>query len=104
MRNQPIDLGTLVIASGQTDSPLLAMNRRPVVAIAIYAPATLPETITIQISPDGVAWNTHPVTAGLGAGNLVVIDPFIGYALRIHASAAVAANRSFVVQATEDIT
>lgn len=103
MRNQPIRLGTLTIASAGTDSPSLDLKRKPVVAITVYAPATLTGTITIQVSHDDSTWATHPVTAGLAASTVVVIEPIAFSYLRIHSNAAEGGNRDFVLEAAEDI-
>lgn len=103
MRNQPITMGTLTIASATTDSLALELRRRPITALAIYAPATLPETVTVQVSPDGTNWATHPVTAGIGAANVIIIEPIAFSWLRLHAGVAAAADRTFVLEAAEDI-
>jgi hypothetical protein len=68
----------------------------------LYAPATLPETVTVEVSPDDVVWDTLRASGSditLAAGKA---DPLIGltcYALRLKAGAAVAGARVFTFHA-----
>jgi len=108
-------VGTLTIASGQTDSPALSTVAKPKIALGvaidlvIYAPSALTGTVSVQVSPieepDSADWRTAsvagtPVTIAAGAAEVVPV--VAARDLRIHSSGAEGADRSFIVLAQYD--
>jgi len=98
---------TLTIASGQTtsNSILSWQTYGSASGIMIHSPATLPETITLQVSPDnGTTWND--LQLGVPLANVLVPGPakatyyngiVLGTAIRLVAGAAVGGNRVFTI-------
>jgi hypothetical protein len=90
---------TLTIASGGTASGELRVMQP--MALTIYAPATLPETVTVRVAPalggtftdfqDGGSDVTIP------AGGSVVVQILHAGALKLEAGGAAAADRAFRV-------
>jgi hypothetical protein len=108
MRNQPIDLGTMVIASSGTDSTAIEFKRKPVRGVAIYAPAALTGTVTLYVSADSASTYQKLQSAGsditIGAGDCVVVDAVACDYMRVTSGSAEASARTFVVMAYEDVT
>lgn len=64
--------------------------------VTLYAPATLPETVTLHSSPDGVTFSAHQVTGAdvtLAAGKARSVYPLRAHSIKLVAGAAVAAQR-----------
>src|SRR5918999_5203191 len=98
-------VATLTIASGAAISNVLTLNDGAALRVwtaVVYAPATLPEAVTVEVSADEVTWDTlraNGEDVALAAGKA---DPLIGlacHALRLKAGANVAADRVFTVHA-----
>lgn len=93
---------TLTIESGQTLSNTLGRSElERVQDIGIFAPDTLPETVTVQVAADEALteWCDlqsagADVVAAAGKCTVISHSPFFG--LRLSAGAAVAADRAFV--------
>ena len=95
---------SFVIESGQTESnTLTATDFRDADSLSIFAPTTLPETVTLQAAP-----NSSPVAADwvdvdrggdvtMVAGAVKTIELPAFMALRLRAGVAVAATRTFPV-------
>lgn len=123
------NIGTISILNGQTDSAIFGpplSGTAPtgsqavlgsIANMIIYTPATLPETITLLVSPldstggppaapndlKTLQWQPGQVltlTAGV-AMNIPLVAGFRSF--RIHAAAAVAAQRDFVVVVQLDV-
>jgi hypothetical protein len=107
-------VGTLSILSGQTDSTDFGAGKGDqavlgsVSSIVVFAPATLPETVNLQVSPlatPGAAPNDRKVLQWqpgtdlvIAAGKAVNIPLVAGFrSFRLHATGAVAAQRDFVI-------
>lgn len=106
-------IGQLTIPNGQSDSPgisTLDPLARPgvgsSVGLLIAAPATLPETITVEILPFGSAtWRTLQSAGAdvtIAAGKAVVIAPTPFADLRLHSGVAVAGDRTFDIDSQID--
>lgn len=106
-------LPDLVIASGQTASNAIdlaaGVNTKialgTLVDFIVYAPSTLPETVSVQISylesPTASDWSTVYVSGAdvtVPAGKAVVVPVGAAAALRLLAGGAVAADRTFRVR------
>lgn len=102
-----VPLGTLTIANGQTNSAALPLERiRYMSGFVIWAPATLPESVTVAVSYDGTNYATlqsagTDVTVGAGKAVVVLSGGFVG--LRLTSASSVAADRAFVIRGTEEI-
>ena len=96
-------LPDLVIANGATASNVISRNEyADAVSIAIQAPATLAETVTIQVSYDNSTWATlHDGTADIAsplAGKARQYIEMFGFNyFRLLAGSAVGAARTFKV-------
>lgn len=105
-------IGALKIANGQTDSPAFTahLHYGDAVAIVIYGPAVLAETITLQVTDDPDAtfgttvWLPLKDVAGTaialpGAGEARVYPSQLqaSMAFRAHSGGAVAADRIWIV-------
>lgn len=98
-----IRVGSLTIPAAGTDSPALSSDDiRDSDFLTIFAPATLPEAVNVQVSwlkvPAAGDWrdlrrNAADVT--IAAGDAETIDGVSFNALRLHAGGAVAADRAF---------
>jgi hypothetical protein len=93
---------TLSIANGGTDSAVVeALPLAPAVSVLIMAPATLPETVTVQVAekPTGtfVDLQTNGSDVVLTAAKATQITVMGGACWRLHAGSAVAAARDFRV-------
>lgn len=104
MSGQIVSMGTLSIAAGQTDSAALLATRdfREADSISIFAPAVLPETVTLQGAPnespaagDWMTVSRGGADVSVPAGKVVTIELPSFKALRLHAGGAVAAQRDF---------
>jgi hypothetical protein len=111
MRNQPIDLGTLVIANAGSNSTALEFKRKPVRGIVIYAPAALTGTVTVQVAigaTEAAATWVDLQSAGsdveVAAGKAVTIDAIAWDWLRVQSDGAEGSERTFTVMAYEDVT
>jgi hypothetical protein len=107
MKNK-IRLVDRTILSGQTSSSALTPSQlRFLSAITIEAPDTLPETVNIETSADGSSWSTFQSPPGtdvvIGAGKSISILEVSFRYLRVTATVGVAADRAFLVSATEEI-
>lgn len=113
MSRQRITLPDLVIASGQTASNEISLTAGINTKIAlgtlvdfiIYGPATLPETVAVQISylesPTSSDWSTVYISGAdvtVPAGKAVVVPVGAAAALRLLAGGATAATRTFRVR------
>lgn len=94
----------LTIPAGQTTSnPLLAWQSYGSSAgIMIHSPASLPETVRIQVSPNGVNWNDlqdgsplADVQVPAATKSLYYDRLVLAFAIRFVAAAAVGADRVF---------
>lgn len=115
------NLGTISIANGQTDSPIFGAGTPgaqsvlgSIASIVIFTPAVLPEVITLLVSPldsnqvapndfKTLQWQPAAVltlTAGV-AMNIPLVAGFRSF--KIHAGAAVAAQRDFVIVIQLDV-
>ncbi len=100
-------IATLTIPSGQTESNVLdlrgANTLRPWYG-TLYAPATLPETVTVHVADRTGAFGTlqsPPATdITIPAGKRIAIGPITASRLKLVASAGVAADRVFTWEAT----
>lgn len=105
-------IGSLTIPAGQTASPGLSTLQFSKVGVGtaagllISGPSTLPESVVVQILPSGSAvWRTLQsggADVAVGAGKAVVISPTPFFDLRLLASAAVAADRTFDIDVQID--
>ena len=92
------------IQSGQTTSNVLLawQTYGSAAGIIIHSPSTLPETVFIEVSPDGINWNRLQDGSPLAdvtvpsAGKSIYYDRLVlSFAVRLASSAAVAGNRTF---------
>lgn len=107
-------IGQLTIPAGGTASPALStlqFSRAGVgsaVGILIAAPATLPESVSVQVLPAGSSeWRvlqSGGVDVTVAAGKAIVLSPAPFNDIRLLAGAAVAADRTFDVDAQMDMT
>ena len=110
MRNQPIDMGSLTIPSGQTTSPHLNMRRKPLRGMSIFSPAALTGTVSIEVSgdlnEDVPTWQNLQSGAAdivVGAAECVPID-YVGWdGLRFVSASAEAADRTFKMKGVEEL-
>lgn len=98
-----VDLADIVIPNGGTESNALDVGS--VNSLAIFAPAALTGTVTLQISPDGENW----YNAKSGGDNIAVaVDAGVvitngGYKyLRLISGSTEAAARTFKVSMQEE--
>lgn len=118
MRRQIISLGTLTIALGATESNEISLNDGvqskialgTLVDLVVFAPSTLPETVTVQLSwldrPATTDWRVAYVAGAdvtVPAGKAVSVPMAAMKALRLQAGGAVAAARVFHVLGQADI-
>lgn len=101
-----VRLPDLVILSAQTDSDWIPESiLQQVRELLIIAPATLPETITFQVSVDKAQIGTlqdGTGDIGITAGKAIVLGIILpGQYLRIHSGSAVAADRTFHIVGME---
>lgn len=94
----------LTIPSGQTTSnSILAWQTYGSAAgIMIHSPSTLPETVNIEVTPNGTVWNDLQDGSPLAditvpaAGKSTYYDRLVlAFGLRLVATAAVGADRQF---------
>lgn len=98
---QAVGVNALTIANGQTASGTLGRTLlRWASEITFYAPATMPETVTVQVSrdPDATSplWQNYQEGGAditLSAGDATTIAPPALGGLRLSAGTAVAADR-----------
>lgn len=107
-------VGTLTIASGQTDSAAItslgALGRVGLgnaAGISIHGPAALTGTVTVQVQPAGDStWRTLQsggVDVTIAAGKTIVISPPAFADLRLHSGSAEGANRDFLIDSQQDM-
>ena len=95
---------TLTIANGQTVSDVLdlgGLGARRVFSITFRSPATLPETVTLEVA-ESATGTFEPYQSGgadivLAVGESTPVTDVIGGALRLVAGAAVGGNRVFAL-------
>jgi hypothetical protein len=111
-----IALPDLVIPNAGTDSNILLAHGLPTApnmattgdgfrdadSITIFAPDTLPETVTVQVDSSETAVNFNPLFRGAAdvtvpAGKAITIELLSFKALKVVAGAGVAAQRTFKV-------
>jgi hypothetical protein len=101
---------TLTILSGQTTSQalnLLEAGREVPHSVAIYGPASLTGTVTVEVSPDGGAtWNvlhSAGVAVEVAAASCVVILAALALfeQIRVKSDGAEGADRVFALIAAE---
>lgn len=98
----------LVIPNAGTESNMLTVNDlRDAESIAIFAPATLPEAVRVQIAnvkaPVAADWRDLDEGAGdivIAAGQARILDFLSFQAIRLLSGVAVAAERIFNVNKT----
>ncbi len=112
MPRHRMTLPDLVIASGQTRSNEIKLSNTntkvglgTLVDFIVFAPATLPETVSVQISyleePTASDWSTVLVSGSditVPAGRAVVVPVGAAAALSLLSTGAVAADRTFRVR------
>lgn len=111
MAGQFAILGTLTIVNGATDSGILVPKTKGfgyLSTLIVYCPATLPETITMQVDPyeANQTWYTlqdNGADVAFAAGKAVVVFTGAFQSMRLHAGVAVAADRVFVVTGQLDL-
>jgi hypothetical protein len=106
---RPIHLiGTLTISNGQQNSGILVLNSFSHFAeLGIFGPATLPETVTLEVTAEEKAaadyldadFRTAESPPGtdvtVSAGSQTTVSALATFAIRLHAGAAVAGDRVF---------
>lgn len=104
----PRHLSNLTILNGQTESGIADLRAAPyqgLTHLVFYAPATLPETVTLHSATDPTAVFGAHQSGGtditLAAGKRTTVDIRGIGALRLVASAAVAADRVFGLSGAE---
>lgn len=118
MPRHRIWLPNLVIANGQVASNEISLTAGintkvalgTLVDLIIYSPATLPETVSVQIAPieaPGAGdWSVVYVGGSdvtLPAGRAIVVPVGAAAALRLLAGAAVGADRTFKARGQVDV-
>jgi hypothetical protein len=113
MPRQRVRLSDLVITSGQTASNEISVTAGVNTKIAlgtlvdfiVFGPATLPETVAVQISeiesPSASDWHTVYLGGAdvtVPAAKAVIVPVGAAAALRLLAGSAVAADRTFHVR------
>ena len=113
MPRHRIALPDLVIANGQTASNAISLTAGintkiglgTLVDFIVFGPATLPETVAVQISdietPSASDWYTVYINGSdvtVPAGKAVVVPVGAAAALRLLAGGAVGAERTFQVR------
>lgn len=113
MSRQILRLPDLVIPSGATESNEISLTAGVntkvglgnLVDFIVYGPATLPETVVVQISwlesPSSSDWRTVYISGAdvsIPAAKAVIVPVGSSLALRLQANGAVAANRTFQVR------
>ncbi len=103
MSGTAVGVDPIVIESGQTIS-VNTLGRalvRHIEGVEFYAPATLPETVTVQVTSDGGAtWVAHQEAGAditLIAAKATIVRPIACNGIRLVAGGAVAAERSIGV-------
>jgi hypothetical protein len=96
--------GTFVIANGGTTSNEISL--RYIKSLGIVAPATLPETVTVQVKPHNDA-NFRALSSGgsdvtVGAGKAIALEFLPFEKIRLVSGVNAAAERTFQVSAIED--
>lgn len=92
----------LVVPSGGTTSNWIRLNEGEAVSITVFAPATLAEVATFEVSDEGSGgtWRTfqYPIgtDTGVAAGKAVVLPSVIAGTFRIKLAGSAAASRAFV--------
>jgi hypothetical protein len=110
MSSHVVKVTDLVIPNGQTDSNIIYATRdfQDADGITIFSPAVMPETVTVYVSPVGEP-NSPPSasdfralqtanadqTLAAGKAETIILLPY--KAIKVVASAAVAADRTFNV-------
>lgn len=98
---------TITISNGQTDSAEITLhgaNGARALTLNFISPASLPETVNIELG-DGASGNYGRLQSGgtditLSAGKCTVVDSIVAVTLKLVATGAVAADRTFqMVQA-----
>jgi hypothetical protein len=104
MAGWPMD-ATLTIPNGQTVSNVIKLSDAAGTRVSwnamLYAPQTLPEATTVEVTPDGTTWfalRSGGVDVALTAGKADTLIGLTTHGLRVKA-AAVAADRVFRLQA-----
>lgn len=92
---------TLTIPSGQTNSNAVVIGGY-LQACTIFAPTTLPETITVQVEPTATGTDFKTLQSGgaditIGAGKAVMIIEGAFKQIRFVAGASVGADRVFTI-------
>ncbi len=107
--------GTLTIASGQTQSQAYAVQSAlgSLIDLLVFAPATLPETVRVQVAPIAApqAADWKDLQVGVPGANMTIaagvaqMVPAGGMAaIRLVSGVAVAADRVFTLNAQMDAT
>lgn len=103
------NLGTLVIANGQTDTTTpITKYLDDAHSVTIVAPSTLTGTVTIRGSIDGGTTYADIGSGGsdvtIGAGNSVTISPCPFNAIKVTSGSAEGAERTFTVAKEFDVS
>lgn len=96
------------IGSGTTDGATILLSYYYFAKqLVITAPATLPETITVQVSEDGGStWAPLDIGSGdvtIAAGVELTIENHGWTAIRLVSGGATAADRTFIVKGVEEL-
>lgn len=107
---------TLTIKNGQQDAMLEGGDGVKAISqatdITIYCPTTMPETVTVQVSPNEdsseSSYGYHNLYASgadvtLVAGKAITLPDVAARALNLHAGSAVGADRVFYVAFKMDV-
>ena len=92
----------VILNTGTISSTLGRALVRHIEGVEFFAPATLPETLTVQVTHDGgTTWVPHQDSAGaditLTAAKATIVRPIACNGIRLVAGGAVAAERSIGV-------
>lgn len=101
---------TLTILSGQNVSSdiidMTRLGRRLKLSVTIFAPATLPETITLEVAPSVSGTFTGHTSGGgdiaVAAGKSLTVTDVVAGAIRLKSASNVAGDRVFQLLGTPE--
>lgn len=109
MSKHVYDVGSMVIASSETDSTAIAADPhyQNATALIIEGPDALTGTVTVEVSLDDASSYSKLQSGGaditIGAGDAVPITFQAWTHIRVSSGSAEDAERTFVVKAVEDV-